>query len=139
MAEAAERRREVFDSWDAAIENYSSKPPMNVFAPEAMRAYVTGGFAPQPDGTVRIKCRGATEAAIYRTAGSHHVFDRLDEVTVPVTIGVGGLDEFGPGAFAPLVAERIPGGRLERFDDLDHFGPMEAPDALATAVLRALR
>src|SRR5262249_16776323 len=52
MAEGAQRRREVFDSWDAAIANFSSKPPLNVFTPEAMRAYVTGGFAPQPDGTV---------------------------------------------------------------------------------------
>src|SRR5207253_7297599 len=31
MADAAERRREVFDSFEAAIENYSSKPPLDVF------------------------------------------------------------------------------------------------------------
>jgi pimeloyl-ACP methyl ester carboxylesterase len=137
MAAGAERRREVFDSWDTAIANFSSKPPLNVFTRDAMRAYVTGGFALQPDGTVRIKCQGATEAAIYRSADAHHVFDRLGEVEPPVTVGVGRIAEFGPGAFAPLVAERLPHGRLERFDDLDHFGPMQAPDRLAASALAA--
>ena len=36
--------------------------------PDALRAYVDHGFAPQPDGTVRIKCAGRTEATIYRMA-----------------------------------------------------------------------
>ena len=134
MADAAVRRREVFDSWDAAIANFSAKPPLNVFTSEAMQAYVTSGFARQPDGTVRIKCRGATEAAIYRSAGAHHVYDRLGEVTVPVTVAVGRAVDFGPSAFASQVAERLPDGRLVRFDTLGHFGPMQAPDALAAAI-----
>src|SRR5207245_2366963 len=59
MSEAAERRREVFESMEAAIENFSTKPPLDVFTPAAMRAYVEHGFSPQPDGTVRLKCPGA--------------------------------------------------------------------------------
>jgi len=138
MVDAALRRREVFDSSDAAIFNYSSKPPLNVFTPAAMRAYVEHGFAPQPDGSVRIKCRGETEASIYRTAGDHHVFDRLGEVRCPVTVAIGADLGIGPAAFGPLVVERLPQGRLVRFDDLDHFGPMAAPEKLADAVAATL-
>jgi pimeloyl-ACP methyl ester carboxylesterase len=137
MAEAAERRREVFDSFDAAIENYSSKPPLDVFTPAAMRAYVEHGFEPLPDGTVRLKCRGAVEAATFRGAGAHHMFARLGEIPSPVVIGVGRTEEFGPAAFADAAAAALPDGRCEHFPHLSHFAPQEAPAEVAAAVLEA--
>ena len=57
LALGASRRRDVFESYDAAIANFSGKPPLDVFDPDALREYVTHGFARQPDGTVRLKCR----------------------------------------------------------------------------------
>ena len=55
----------MFGSRDEAYENFAGKPPLNVLAPDALRAYVDHGFADQPDGTVRLKCRGENEARIY--------------------------------------------------------------------------
>jgi pimeloyl-ACP methyl ester carboxylesterase len=137
MAAGAERRREVFDSYDAAIANYASKPPLNELRADALRAYVEHGFASQPDGTVLIKCRGATEAQIYRMAGGHATFGRLGEVACPVIIAMGQDIGMGPSAFAPSAAEAIPQGRLEVFEHLGHFGPLQAPDELAAAILAA--
>lgn len=134
MAAAAERRREVFDSFLAAMENFGSKPPLDELRPDALRAYVEHGFATQPNGTVRIKCSGATEAQIYRMAASHGTFDRLGSIEIPVTIAMGRDIGAGPSAFAPAAAAQLPDGRLEVSDHLGHFGPLEAPDEVAAAI-----
>jgi pimeloyl-ACP methyl ester carboxylesterase len=136
MAERARKRRETFDSFDAAYDNYANKAPLDSLAPEALRAYVDHGFEPLPDGTVRLRCRGETEARIYEQSTTHAAYARVGEVTCPVTIAAGRDDGFGPATFAPLLVERLANGRLERFDDLGHFGPLEDPDRLATAILR---
>jgi pimeloyl-ACP methyl ester carboxylesterase len=137
MAEAAERRREVFPSIAAAVTNYAAKPPLNRFRADVLHTYVEAGFAPLDDGTVRIKCRSASEAATFRMAGSHDTYARLGEVGCPVTIAMGESMEMGPAAFAPAAVEALPQGRLERYQHLSHFGPLEAPHELASAVLQA--
>ncbi len=140
MAQAAERRREKFGSYTEAIDNYASKPPLAALSPDALRAYVHHGFAAQPDGSVRIKCRGATEAAIYRMARHSAVFERLGGLGCPVTVATGRADDSRPGpeTFGPTVATTIPHGRLERFDDLGHFGPLEDPARVAASIVAAL-
>lgn len=134
LAEAAERRRERFDSYDAACENYASKPPLSVLHPEALRGYVEGGFEPDPDGGVRLRCRPAWEAAIFRMTGGSPAWDALPDVQVPVTVAVGADDPRGPAGFAPLVAERLPNARLARHPQLGHFGPLQDPEAMADEV-----
>lgn len=134
MAEAALRRRPGFDSIEAAIENYRSKPPLGIFHPDALRGYVEGGVEPDPDAggdAVRLRCRPEWEAAIFRMGGGSPAWEAALQVAVPVSVVVGDDAFPGPAAFAPLVAERLPGGRLQRHPDLDHFGPMERPDLLA--------
>ncbi len=138
MAVAAEKRREVFGSIDEAIDNFASKPPLGALDPAALRAYVEHGFRPQPDGTVLLKCRGRTEAQIYRMAHRNGVFDHLAEVHIPVTLVSGRAEGMGPTVFAPMVADHLPHGRLERIDSVGHFGPLEDPATVAEVVLRAL-
>ncbi len=137
LAAGAARRREVFDSFDAAIVNFASKPPLNVLRPDALDAYIRHGFAAREDGTVRLKCRAADEAEVYRMGGHNGAFARLGDVKCPVTIAAGG-DGGPPSVFAPTVADTVPHGRLERFDQLGHFGPMEDPAAIADAIHRFL-
>jgi hypothetical protein len=48
--------------------------------------------------------------------------------------GDGGM----PSQLAPLVAGALAHGRLERHDQLSHFGPQEAPDEVAAAIRAAL-
>jgi len=137
MADAARRRREVFDSYDTAIANYASKPPLSALHPDALRAYVEHGFALQEDGRVRLKCPGAFEAAVFDGSASHGAFERLGEVHCPVTVAAGGSEEASPAMIAPLVAEALPAGRLEMHERLGHFGPLEDPDSLADAISHA--
>ncbi len=135
LAEGARRRREVFDSRDAAYANYAGKPPFSILDPESLRAYVDHGFDDLDDGTVRLKCRRDIEAATYEMAVQHHAGDRLSEITCPVVLAAGGRTDtpFGPDLMARL-AEVLPDGRAEPFPDLGHFGPLEDPEAIAASI-----
>jgi pimeloyl-ACP methyl ester carboxylesterase len=139
LASGARRRREVFDSRDAAFANYAGKPPFSVLDPEALRAYVDHGFVDLDDGSVRLKCRGEVEARTYEMAGGHHAVERLGELQCPVVFASGGQTDtpFGPTLLARL-AEVVPDGRAEVFDDLGHFGPLQDPDAIAASIRRAV-
>lgn len=131
MADAARRRRPTFESFDAAIANYASKPPLDQLHPDALRAYVEGGFAEQPDGTVTLRCRPEWEAATFSMAATSGAWDALPRVEVPVTVVVGEPTPFGPANFAPAIAEALPQGRLSEHRELGHFGPLQEPGKMA--------
>ena len=138
LAAGARRRREVFPSREAAFENYAGKPPFSVLAPDALRAYVDHGFEDLEDGTVRLKCRGEVEASTYEMAANHGAAGRLAEIACPVTFVSGGRTDtpFGGELLRRLAAD-LANGRVEVFDELGHFGPLEDPAAIASSIRRA--
>src|SRR5437762_10430168 len=69
MSEAASRRRPSFPSKADALLRYASRPPLNALQAGALAAYVEHGFADQPDGTARLKCRPEDEAATFAAEG----------------------------------------------------------------------
>lgn len=136
MAAAARARREVFASKAEASANYASKPPMEVFDPRALDAYVEFGFDELADGTVRLKCRREHEALVYEHGGQHHAFDHLAEVRCPVELACGGqTDTIGP-ALLEEIDHRLAHGRVEVFARLGHFGPLEDPADVASWMVR---
>jgi pimeloyl-ACP methyl ester carboxylesterase len=139
LAEGALRRRPAFASRDEAFENFSAKPPFSALDPAALRAYVDHGFRDEPDGSVRLKCEPEHESQVYRMGPRHDAFEHLHAVACPVTVARGGFSDFGPAAFAEPIAEALPEGRLEVFEHLGHFGPLEQPGEVAGAVQRFLR
>lgn len=136
LADGAARRRSSFPSRAEALANYAGKPPLNRLRADALEAYVRHGFVDDPDpeapeGTVRLACRPGDEALVYRGAPAHSAFARLGEVACPVVVAAG--DEPGPAAFAPAVVDGLPDGQLLGFEQLGHFGPLEAPERVAAA------
>src|SRR5207249_3182333 len=92
-----------------------------------LRADVDFGFDDLPDGTVRLKCRGEDEAAVYNNGMRHSAFANLPSVACPVTISCGSsTDAFGPDAIGAMV-DRLPHGRAEVLPGLTHFAPLEDP------------
>lgn len=138
MAEGARRRRATFPSRRAAFDNYHHKPPFDALVPEALDAYLDGGFSTAADGSVTLKCPPEHEARVYEMGAQHDAFTHLDQVRCPVTV-VRGRVEPGPASFAATIAERLPVGRLEAHDHLGHFGPLEAPGEMARSLTAALR
>jgi len=133
LSASAARRRDTFASATAARENFASKPPMNTFDPAALTAYVDGGFEPQEDGTVRLRCRPADESRFYEMGARHAAGAHLADVVPPVSV-VRGRVEPGPALFAPPVAEGTPSGRLVEMPSVSHFGPMEDPAGIAASI-----
>ncbi len=138
LARKARQRREVFSSRQEAYANYASKPPLNVLDPETLASYVRFGFEDLPNGTVRFRCRGENEALMYEGGLRHTAFSRLNAVKCPVVIACGAESRsFGRADFGPLV-ERLASASLEVLPGLGHFGPLEAPSAVADSVIRTL-
>ena len=138
LAAMARKRRPSFPSLRAAIDNYASKPPMNEWSREAIEAYVHGGFRPAPDGTVTLKCTPEQEAETFEHGHDHSAWELLVDIPHPVTVIAGVLDGTPPPAFAAAIAARLPDGTLVQRDDLDHFGPMNAPSLVAELIRTAL-
>lgn len=136
MARAARRRREVFESRDAAYERYVSRPPFESCDPRSIRAYVDHGFHDQEDGSVILKCRGATEAAVFE-ASLTDGFDKLGQVQTEITVASSG-DGAPPAQAGPGIVAALPNGRLERLDELTHFAPLEDPATVASRIAAAL-
>lgn len=142
LAAGARRRRSQFPSRDAAYANFAAKPPLSQLDPAALRAYVDHGFVDTtgPDGEplVELRCRPEDEAQVYEMGGRHQAFSKLDQVRCPVTVARGALGGFGPAAFVDAIAAALPHGRVETFDGLGHFGPLEDPALVAASVQQAL-
>jgi pimeloyl-ACP methyl ester carboxylesterase len=138
FAGAAARRRPGFASPADALANFSSKPPMASFDPDALAGYVEGGFAPGPEGGVVLCCPPAVEAAVYRAA-SGDAWAAAPSVTAPTVVARGAATGGGPAEWAERVAARLPAGTLAGFDDLGHFAPLEVPDRIAHAAVAAAR
>jgi pimeloyl-ACP methyl ester carboxylesterase len=138
LARGARQRREIFASRAEAYANYASKPPLSVLDSEVLAAYVEFGFEDRADGTVRLRCRGESEALVYEGGFRHPGFSRLGLIECPVVVACG-ADSYG---FSPaglgLLVERLTNGSLEVLPGLGHFGPLERPGVVADSVIRAL-
>jgi pimeloyl-ACP methyl ester carboxylesterase len=133
LSAAASRRRDTFESAEAARANFASKPPMAAFDPAALDGYLEGGFETLEDGSVRLRCRPEDESTFYAMGPRHSAGAHLGEVTPPVSV-VSGRNEPGPAVFAPAVAEGAPDGELVEMPQVSHFGPMEDPAAIARSI-----
>jgi len=134
-SEAARRRRRDFVSRAAALEHFSSKPPLSSMRSDVMVDYVDGGFADSPDGSITLRCSPEAEAATFSMAPHSAAWDGLAGIACPVVVGCGG--DSGPFGvtMAVAVADRVDDGRVDAHRDLGHLGPFQRPDALAGAVL----
>ncbi len=137
LSHVALKRRSMFKSRAAARDNYAAKPPFDRFAPDALDAYVTYGFVDRSDGSVTLACAREDEASVYRGSMLHDGFDQLPKVHGPVTLARGAAgSDIGPEVQV-AVAARLAQPSVEVFDELSHFGPMEDPLRVGTAIARA--
>ncbi len=145
MAAAARRRRHVFASAEAMIEQYRSRPTFARWTDETLRLYVEHGTFQRGDpsgaseGTeIELKCSGEIEGAFFSNSGSLPVWDVLPRIEAPVLVLRGETTEGFLSTVAEAVAGRVPHGTLETIPDAGHLAPMERPEAVADALLRAV-
>ena len=67
--------------------------------------------------------------------GRPDAFPALRTVTCPTLIGVGRQDRWSPPAQHEAIVEAIPHARYVIFEDSGHMSPVEAPEAVTSALL----
>ena len=138
LVESTRRRRDTFDSYEAALANFAAKPPLGAFTPAALDAYVEHGFAEGDDGKVHLKCSPELEAMTYEMNRSHSTWQLLPEIDVGVVVLCGRPEPGSVAQFSHDVAERLPNATYVQLDELDHFGPMTNPELVAEIVADAV-
>jgi pimeloyl-ACP methyl ester carboxylesterase len=136
LAEGARRRRPSFPSRPDALMRYASRFPLSLLRADALAAYVTHGFADQPDGSIALKCAREDEAATFASSGKLTV-DDVAHLRLPIAVGRGlrvGAD-VGPFALAGELADRLPTAALIDYAHLNHYGPLQDPPTIAEDVV----
>ncbi len=134
LVEASRRRRSEFPSFERAIERFASKPPLNLLEPACLGDYVRHGFSPTEQGTVTLKLPGVEEADVYRMSLGLDTWEHLPQIKSEVTIAYGQIEGPGPAYVAPLIAEKLPNATIRRYQDLGHFGPLQATSRIAADI-----
>jgi pimeloyl-ACP methyl ester carboxylesterase len=140
----ARRRRSTFDSVEDALANFSTKPPLDQLDPEVLSLYVSCGFESIPpaeggDGrSVRLRCRREDEAEVFARAPEHDAFARLPEIACPVALCCGEYSETFGRTDLQADARRLRTASVEVLPGVGHFGPLEAPSAVAASVVRSI-
>lgn len=137
MSDVARNRRDTFDSLDAVIERYGSRPPFSTVESAVLDDYVRHGFRPLADGGVTLKCTPESEARTFESV-DYDVFARLGSVDAPITI-VGSTDGAPPAVIAPQIADEILTAELVIWDGETHFGPFTHPGRAADEIRANLR
>ncbi|MFD9903379.1 alpha/beta fold hydrolase [Streptomyces sp. NPDC059063] len=99
---------------------------------------VWGACDEAPDGPAAAQLRSAIPA--WFTTYAYDVadaptYDRLHELTVPCVLALGERDQPEVIAFNEEMAARIPGCRLVRLADSDHFPILREPERVARLIL----
>ena len=64
--------------------------------------------------------------------------ERLADIALPTLVVIGQLDTSGTRASAEIMAERVPGARIERLPNVAHIIGMEEPEKLASLIVELL-
>jgi pimeloyl-ACP methyl ester carboxylesterase len=133
LAQRALRRRSNFASPDEARSHLEGRGLFAEFCPEAFEAFLRVGLVADGAGT-RLACRPEDEAAAYAAAGADRSWARLGEVRCPVAVRGGQTSPAVPRPELDAIAARLPAGVAEVMPALGHFGPFQAPAAIAADI-----
>ncbi len=110
---------------------------------EAMRLFVENALSPDPSEEL------VDEIVAYRTANppdpagwyaqaaagaAHDAMERLGDIRAPTLVVHGTADNVVDAGNAPLIADAIPGARLELLEGVGHLLPWERPDEFVAVV-----
>lgn len=138
LAIGALRRRNQFDSRQAAYDAYLGRGAFKTWPPEMLADYLTDGLVPDGEGGFRLACAPAWESANF-SAREHRPWPGFFDSTCPIRIlkaEIGStcsvddrLDELE--ATGRITVETVPG--------TTHFLPMEVRDRVRSVLLEALK
>lgn len=131
------KRRAVFASRDAARAAYKGRGAFKTWPDAALDFYLDGGLIEQADGTLRLACAPAWEAANFRT-GPPFLGPVFAKIRCPLTILYGTVASTTRPSMVAAVTRLIPQAQLTKIDGATHFLPVERPDLTRETLAAAL-
>ena len=135
IAQGALRRRNTFDSREAAFAAYKGRGAFKTWPDSTVADYVAGGFIDLPNGKVTLACAPEWEASSFAAHG-HNPWAALRKVSAPVRILKAEKGSTCRGSVGAL-KRRKPDLRIETVPGSTHFLPMERPDLVREALMDA--
>lgn len=135
LARRAERRRNVFPSFDVAFDAYRGRGIFASWPDDIVADYLHGGLVDRGDGSLRLACAPAWEAAIFRGA-PHDTAPFAAQVACPITIVVGNRNSSTAKQQLDVIRKLRPDTRIVTVDGASHFLPMERPEIVREELLR---
>lgn len=140
------KRRGRFDSPQAMIDRFSSRPPYADFESACLRDYCTHGLLADGDGFT-LACAPATEASVYMTSRTNPgVHDSVHALEIPVRVirakvppADRNVMDFSSSPTWPGLAAEFQHGRELFLADRTHFIPLETPAYVAELILQELQ
>jgi pimeloyl-ACP methyl ester carboxylesterase len=138
LARRAERRRNVFPSFEAAFDAYRGHGIFASWPDVVLADYLRGGLLEAADGSLRLACAREWEAAIFRGA-PHGRAALAADVQCQVTIIIGTKNSATSEQQLSVIRELLPDARIVAVDGASHFLPMQRPDVVREELLRSSR
>ena len=136
LAAGAARRRRVFDSHAAALDNYRGRGGFKTWPEAWLNAYVQHAFVPQGD-QVQLACAPEWESTTFAHT-EHNPWPAVRRLRCPmVVLAAERASTFSPRARRRLHA-LLPSAELNVLAGTTHFLPMERPEVVRDAVRQAM-
>ena len=140
LATVSRRRKEMFPSYQFALSNFSSKPPLKSFHPAVTQDYVQYGFAPTDNMDTHIAdylLASESESESGSSSSSNYTDKEialLEAMNVPIWVVASKYEMFHTSMMAYFISKKIPNSRFLQWDDAGHFGPMQHPHRLGDLI-----
>jgi pimeloyl-ACP methyl ester carboxylesterase len=138
LAVRAERRRNLFPSFEVALNAYRGRGIFASWPDEMVADYLRGGLIDAGSGTLRLACTPQWEAAIFRGAPNDKA-PLAGAVRCPMTIIVGTKNSSTSEQQLSVVRKLHPDARIVVVEGASHFLPMEHPEIVREELLRLVR
>ncbi len=136
LAQGALKRRNLFDSREAAIASYTGRGAFRTWPAEMLADYVTDGLKPGPEGGLVLSCAPEWESANF-AAHDHNAWDGFFNSDCPIRIlkaETASTANIDARMDELLATGRI---RIEMIPGTSHFLPMERLELSRQALLEA--
>ena len=134
LAAGAARRRRVFQSHAAALENYRGRGGFKTWPEAWLNAYVQHAFVPQGD-QVQLACAPEWESTTFAHT-EHNPWPGIRQLRCPVIA----LAAERGSTFSPAAQKRLqtllPSADVRVLEGTTHFLPMEQKEAVRDAILQ---
>lgn len=134
LAAGAARRRRVFDSHTAALDNYRGRGGFKTWPEAWLEAYVQHAFIPQED-QLQLACSPEWESTTFAHT-EHNPWTDIRQLRCPViALAAEHGSTFSPAARKRLQA-LLPSADVRVVEGTTHFLPMEQNDTVRDAILQ---